>query len=77
MDLMTEMGLLESTDKAGEHTVLRTIATNCCSALTAMTPDSKDVRAVVFELQPRARSRPGPTLAVVMRRAQLSRCASW
>lgn len=51
LDLMTEMALLEHSDKLGKQHVLRNIASNCCSALVAMTPEGKDVRAVVFELR--------------------------
>lgn len=58
LDLMTEMALLDRTDKVSKQQILRTIATNCCSALVAMTPDSKDVRAVVFELLPSGKISP-------------------
>jgi hypothetical protein len=52
LDLMTEMALLDTSDVESRRLILRTIASNCCSALVAMTPESKDVRAVVFELRP-------------------------
>ncbi|WP_375386744.1 hypothetical protein [uncultured Microbacterium sp.] len=52
LGLMTEMPLLEPDDRESKKQILRTIATHCCSALVAMTPESVDVRAVVFALQP-------------------------
>lgn len=52
LDLMTEMALLEPDDRDSKRQILRTIATHCCGALVAMTPESVDVRAVVFALQP-------------------------
>lgn len=52
LDLMTEMALLEPDDRDSKREILRTIATHCCSVLVTMTPESVDVRAVVFALQP-------------------------
>lgn len=52
LDQITELALLEPEESLVRAQVLRTIASNCCSALVAMTPESKDVRAVVFEFRP-------------------------
>lgn len=51
LDLMTEMALIDRSDTESRRQILRTIASTCCSALVAMTPESKDVRAVIFELR--------------------------
>jgi GAF domain-containing protein len=50
LDLMTEMALLDSADQTSRRLILRNVASDCCGALVAMTPTSKDVRATVFEL---------------------------
>ena len=50
LDLMTELALINPDAKSGKLALLRTIAKDCCSALVAMTPESIDVRAAVFQL---------------------------
>lgn len=52
LDLMTEMAFLETTDRKSRQLMLRNVASDCCSALVAMTPSSKDVRATVFRFEP-------------------------
>lgn len=49
LDQITELALLDAGDAPMRAQVLRTVASTCCSALVALTPESKDVRAVVFE----------------------------
>lgn len=51
LGLVAEMALLDPADKTSRSELLRNIAAQCCSALRAMTPDSANVRAVVFELR--------------------------
>lgn len=48
--LMTEAALLDPTETAARREILKNIASHCCSAIVAMVPGVKDVRAVVFEL---------------------------
>jgi hypothetical protein len=52
LDLMTEMAFLQPSDKKSRRLMLRNVASDCCSALVAMTPSSKDVRATVFQFEP-------------------------
>jgi hypothetical protein len=51
LDLVTELVLIDPTEKTGKRALLNTITTQCCSALVMMTPRSTDVRAVVFEVK--------------------------
>lgn len=51
LDLMTELALTDPSEKLARQKMLQSIATQCCSALVAMTPESADVRAVVFQLE--------------------------
>ena len=51
LDLLTEMALIDTTDVESRRQVLRVVASQCCSAVVSMTPESADVRAVVFELR--------------------------
>lgn len=51
LDLMTELALTDPKEKLARQKMLQLIATQCCSALVAMTPESVDVRAVVFRLE--------------------------
>lgn len=48
--LVTEAALLDPSETAARREILKNIAGHCCSAIVAMIPDVKDVRAVVFEL---------------------------
>ena len=52
LDLMTEMAFVDVSDKTSRELMLRNVASACCSALVAMTPSSKDVRATVFQFVP-------------------------
>lgn len=52
LDLMTEMAFLEVSDRTSRRLMVRNVASDCCSALVALTPSSKDVRAAVFEFVP-------------------------
>lgn len=52
LDLMTEMAFVDVSDKPSRELMLRNVASDCCSALVAMTPSSKDVRATVFQFVP-------------------------
>ena len=51
LDLMTELALTDPKETLARQKMLQSIATQCCSALVAMTPESADVRAVVFQLE--------------------------
>lgn len=52
LDLMTEMAFLEVSDRTSRKLMVRNVASDCCSALVALTPASTDVRAAVFEFVP-------------------------
>lgn len=52
LDLMIEMAFVDISDKTSRELMLRNVASDCCSALVAMTPSSKDVRATVFQFVP-------------------------
>jgi hypothetical protein len=51
LDVMTELALTDPKETLARQKMLQLIATQCCSALVAMTPESADVRAVVFQLE--------------------------
>lgn len=50
LDLTAELATIDPDEKAGRDASLKEIASQCCSALVAMTPGAKDVRAVVYQL---------------------------
>lgn len=52
LDMMTELATMDPSEDIARRAQLEKIADLCCSALVMMTPQSAEVRAVVFEIQP-------------------------
>lgn len=49
LDLTAELAAIDPGERDARDALLKQIATQCCSALVAMTPAVKDVRAVIYQ----------------------------
>lgn len=50
LDLTAELAAIDPAERDARDALLKQIATQCCSALVAMTPAVRDVRAVIYQL---------------------------